>query len=59
MYAKLDKGEFWLKEVVCLGYVIDTEGIFVNPRKVETILNWEKPINVMGICSFLRLARYY
>jgi hypothetical protein len=38
LYAKLDKCEFWLKEVVFLGHVISAEGIFVDPRKVEAVL---------------------
>jgi hypothetical protein len=46
LYAKLDKCEFWLKEIVFLGHVISAEGIFMDPRKVEVVLNWEKPTNV-------------
>jgi hypothetical protein len=38
LYATLDKCEFWLQEVVFLGHVIFTEGIFVDPRKVEAVL---------------------
>lgn len=37
-YAKLDKCEFWLKEMVFLGHVISAEGIFVDPKKVEVVL---------------------
>jgi len=58
-YAKLDKCEFWLTEVVFLGYVISVEGILVDPRKVEVVLNWERPTNVIKIRSFSGLARYY
>jgi hypothetical protein len=58
-YAKLDKCEFWLTEVVFLGHVISVEGILVDPRKVEVVLNWERPTNVIKICSFSGLARYY
>jgi hypothetical protein len=43
LYAKLDKCEFWLQKVVFLGYVISTEGILVDPRKVEAVLKWERP----------------
>jgi hypothetical protein len=38
LYEKLDKCEFWLKEVVFLGHVISAEGIFVDLRKVEAVL---------------------
>jgi hypothetical protein len=58
-YAKLDKCEFWLTEVVFLGHVISVEGILVDPRKVEVVLNWERPTNVIKIRSFSGLARYY
>lgn len=46
VYAKLDKCEFWLKEVVFLKHVIFVEGIFIDPRKVEVFLKWERPTNV-------------
>jgi hypothetical protein len=59
LYAKLDKCEFWLEEVVFLGHVISAEGIFVDPRKVEAVLKWERPTNVTEIRSFLGLAGYY
>ena len=40
-YAKFSKCEFWLNEVVFLSYVVSRNGIFVDPRKVEAIINWE------------------
>ncbi|XP_052303229.1 uncharacterized protein LOC127904316 [Populus trichocarpa] len=33
--------------------------IFVDPRKVEAVLKWERPTNVIEIRSFLGLAGYY
>jgi hypothetical protein len=59
LYAKLDKCEFWLQEVIFLGHVISVEGILVDPRKVEAVLKWERPTNVTKIQSFLGLAGYY
>jgi hypothetical protein len=59
LYAKLDKCEFWLQEVIFLGHVISVEGILVDPRKVEAVLKWERPTNVTKIRSFLGLAGYY
>ena len=39
LYAKFLKCEFWLNEVVFLGNVGFGNGIFVDPRKVEAIVN--------------------
>ena len=32
LYAKFSKCEFWLEEVVFLGHVISTEGVYVDPK---------------------------
>ncbi|GJR62531.1 putative reverse transcriptase domain-containing protein, partial [Tanacetum coccineum] len=37
LYAKLSKSEFWIPEVQFLGYVIDSQGIHVDPAKIESI----------------------
>jgi hypothetical protein len=59
LYSNFSKCSFWLKEVPFLGHVISTEGIALDPSKVQEILDWESPRSVMQICSFLGLARYY
>jgi hypothetical protein len=58
LYAKRDKCDFWLKEVIFLGHVISVGGIFMDPRKVEVVLKWKRSINVTEIWSFLGLAGY-
>lgn len=35
------------------------EGISVDQTKVEAVMNWERPKNVLEIRSFLGLASYY
>jgi hypothetical protein len=59
LYAKLNKCEFWLKEVSFLGHIISEGGIFVDPSKVKDVLSWNTLQNVSDIRSFLGLARYY
>jgi hypothetical protein len=59
LYAKLNKCEFWLKEVSFLGHIISEGGIFVDPSKVKDVLSWNTPQNVSDIRSFLGLAGYY
>jgi hypothetical protein len=38
---------------------MSSEGIFVDPQKVEAVLRWERPTTVIEIRSFLGLAGYY
>ena len=59
LYAKFNKCEFWLDQVVFLGHIVSGEGIKVDPKKIEAILNWEPPKNVPELRSFLGLAGYY
>jgi hypothetical protein len=59
LFAKLKKCEFWLEKVTFLGHVISKDGVAVDPRKIEAVMDWERPTNVREIRSFLGLAGYY
>ena len=59
MYANWEKCEFWLAEVRFLGHVVSSEGILVDPAKIEAVSTWVQPKNVFEIRSFLGLAGYY
>ncbi|KAL0418873.1 UNVERIFIED_CONTAM: Retrovirus-related Pol polyprotein from transposon.6 [Sesamum radiatum] len=58
LYAKFSKCGFWLKSVAFLGHIISEEGIIVDPRKVEAIGVWPRPMNVVEVRSFLGVASY-
>ena len=49
LYVKFSECEFWLNEVVFLGHVIYGAGIFVDPKKIEVIVNWEQPKNLSEV----------
>ena len=42
-----------------LGHIISEEGILVDPKKIELIIEWKPPRNVMEVRSFLGLTSYY
>jgi hypothetical protein len=48
-----------VKEVSFLGHIISTEGIAVDPSKVQEVLDWKSLRSVTQIRSFLRLVGYY
>jgi hypothetical protein len=39
LYAKFSKCEFWLNKVPFLGHVLSSEGILVDPTKVQEVLD--------------------
>ncbi|GJW03702.1 putative reverse transcriptase domain-containing protein [Tanacetum coccineum] len=59
LYNKFSKCEFWLSKVQFLGHMIDSEGIHVDPTKIESIKDWASPKTPTEIRQFLGLAGYY
>jgi hypothetical protein len=59
LYAKFSKCEFWLDSVKFLGHTISSEGISVDPTKVQEVMDWKPPTSIHHIWSFLGLAGYY
>nr|GEW26478.1 retrotransposon protein, putative, Ty3-gypsy subclass [Tanacetum cinerariifolium] len=43
LYAKFSKCEFWIPRVHFLGHVIDSQGIHVDPAKIESVKDWASP----------------
>jgi hypothetical protein len=58
IYAKFSKCEFWLTKVPFLDHVL-SEGISIDPSKIQEVLDGKAPTFVTEIRSFLGLAGYY
>ncbi|GKG15745.1 putative reverse transcriptase domain-containing protein [Tanacetum coccineum] len=59
LYAKFSKCDFWIHIVQFLGYLIDSQGLHVDPAKIEAVKNWTSPNIPTEIHQFLGLAGYY
>ena len=59
LYAKLSKCDFYKDRNHYLGHIISKEGIFVEPEKIEAIMNWPTPRHVTNVRSFMGLAGCY
>jgi hypothetical protein len=58
--VNLAKCAFAVKEVKYLDFIISAgEGIKVDPEMVAAIKEWESPVNVQGVRSFLGFANFY
>ncbi|GKF00350.1 putative reverse transcriptase domain-containing protein, partial [Tanacetum coccineum] len=59
LYAKLSKCDFWISIVQFLRHVIDSQGIHVDPAKIEAVKNRTSPTTPTEVRQFLGLAGYY
>jgi hypothetical protein len=59
LYAKFSKCDFWIRTVQFLGHIINSQGIHVDPAKIEAVKGWSSPTNPTEIRQFLGLAVYY
>ncbi|GJZ41113.1 putative reverse transcriptase domain-containing protein [Tanacetum coccineum] len=59
LYAKFSKCDFWIHIVQFLGHLIDSQGLHVDPAKIEAVKNWASPTTPTEIRQFLGLAGYY
>jgi Reverse transcriptase (RNA-dependent DNA polymerase)/RNase H-like domain found in reverse transcriptase/Integrase zinc binding domain len=57
--VSLDKCEFFKTEVEFLGFIVSTEGIKTNPKKIEAISDFPLPKTLKDLRSFLGLSGYY
>ena len=68
LYAKPSKCQFFQKELEFLGFIIGTTGVQMDPKRVQTIKEWEnhpprsyRDLQVLlGFCNFYRrFIRHY
>ncbi|GKA46691.1 putative reverse transcriptase domain-containing protein [Tanacetum coccineum] len=53
LYAKFSKCDFWIHIVQFLGHLIDSQGIYVDPAKIEAVKNWTSPTTPTEVRQFL------
>nr|GEX23876.1 reverse transcriptase domain-containing protein [Tanacetum cinerariifolium] len=59
LYAMFSKCHFWINIMHFLGHVIDSQGIHVDPAKIEEVKDWASPTTPTEVRQFLGLAGYY
>ncbi|KAK8916726.1 hypothetical protein KSP39_PZI022713 [Platanthera zijinensis] len=59
LYAKRSKCYFGQPEVEYLGHLVSVEGVKADPRKIENMLSWPRPLTIRALRGFLGLTGYY
>ena len=59
LFANLKKCRFHKDEVQFLGYVVSSQGIWMEDEKIEAVKNWSEPKSVQDIQVFIGFANFY
>jgi len=59
MKLKPSKCEFHQRETEYLGFIINNEGVKVDPIKTAAIWDWKAPTNKKGIQEFMGFCNFY
>ncbi|KAK6803229.1 hypothetical protein RDI58_001013 [Solanum bulbocastanum] len=57
--VKFSKCEFLLTSVDFLGHVINSDYINFEGQKIEEVMTWVRPLNLIEFHNFSGLERYY
>ncbi|GJW34892.1 putative reverse transcriptase domain-containing protein, partial [Tanacetum coccineum] len=56
---QFSKCDFWIRVVQFIRHLIDSQGLHVDPAKIEEVKNWASPTTPTKVHQFLGLAGYY
>lgn len=59
LHARPEKCSFHTTSVEYLGVIITPEGVSMDPKKVQAILDWPAPRSIRELQSFLGFANFY
>lgn len=57
--TRMDKCAFFYKQIQILGHIVDSEGIKVDPSKIDAALKWPRPRTNKDIQAFMGLVNYF
>ena len=59
LYASLKKCQFYTERVEFLGFIVSTQGVAMDSRRVDTIRDWPQPKTYRDVQVFLGFANFY
>jgi hypothetical protein len=59
LFAKAEKCEFSVTSVEFLGFIISSDGVSMDKKKVSSVQDWPRPVNLHEIRIFLGFTNFY
>ena len=59
LQVNIKKSEFYVQEITFLSLLVSTEGLKMNPWKIEVIIQWVTPMKLIEVQSFIGFCNFY
>src|SRR6185312_5890570 len=59
LFVQRSKCAFSVDSIQYLGHIISTDGVAMDPAKVQEVRDWPRPRSARAVRGFLGLAGYY
>lgn len=59
LFAAPNKSVLGKSQIEFVGFVVSDQGLSMDPKKLDSIVHWPAPTNVVQVQSFLGLANFY
>jgi hypothetical protein len=59
LFVKLSKCLFAVTEVEFLGFIVSTNGVLMDPKRIDTIVQWPVPKSYLNVQEFLGFTNFY
>ena len=59
LQVDITKSEFFVKETSFLGVIVSTDGIRMDPKKVQVVVDWMTPTSLKEVQGFLGFCNFY
>ncbi|SLM38021.1 gag polymerase env [Lasallia pustulata] len=59
LQVDIKKSEFFVQETTFLDLVVSTEGLKMDPQKIEVITQWPIPMKLVKVQSFIGFCNFY
>ena len=59
MLVAIKKYKFHTTKTEFCGFIIKLRKLSIDPKKIEVIVNWQKPSNITKLRLFLGFCNYY
>src|SRR5438445_1564217 len=58
LYMKIGKCKFVKPEMEFLGWIVDKNGLRMDPKKISVVTKWQPPTRVKGVRSFFENGEF-